>query len=53
MSAVKEVEFFSDRTSYVIGRGRFYHISFVTVLPPAKDKIEYMQDSFREALERM
>jgi hypothetical protein len=48
MSAVKRVEFVSDRMSYVIRRGRWYHIIILDVYAPTEDKTDYVEDSFYE-----
>jgi hypothetical protein len=39
-SAVKKVEFVSDRTSYVILRGRWCHIIVMNIHAPTEDKID-------------
>jgi hypothetical protein len=40
ISAVKRVEFISDRMSYIILRGRWCHIIVPNVHAPTKDKID-------------
>jgi hypothetical protein len=44
------VEFFSDRMSYIILRGRWFHIIVLNVHAPTEDKTD---DSFYEELERI
>jgi hypothetical protein len=39
ISAVKKVEFVVDRMSYIILRGRWFHIIFLNVHAPTEDKI--------------
>jgi hypothetical protein len=51
MSAVKRVEFVSDRMSYIILRGRWCNIIVLNVHAPTEDKIDYMKDRFYEELE--
>jgi hypothetical protein len=53
ISAVKWVEFVSDRMSYIILRGRWCHIIVLNVHAPAEDKIDDVKDSFYEELERV
>jgi exonuclease III len=53
MSAVKRVEFLSDRMSYVILRGLWYNIIVLNVHAPAEDKIDYIKDRFYEELEQV
>jgi hypothetical protein len=50
-SAVKRVEFVSDRMSYVILRGRWCQIIVLNVHAPTKDKTDDVKDSFYEELE--
>ena len=38
LSAVKSVEFVSDRVSYIVLRGRWYNIIVLNVHAPSKDK---------------
>jgi hypothetical protein len=52
-SAVKRVEFVSDRMSYIILRGRWCHIIVLKVHAPTEDKTDDMKDSFYEELERV
>jgi hypothetical protein len=51
ISAVKRVEFLSDRMSYIILRGRWCHIIVLNVHSPTDDKICDVKDSFYEELE--
>jgi hypothetical protein len=50
ISAVKRVEFVIDRTSYIILRGRWFHIIVLNVHAPTEDKID-VKDSFYVELE--
>jgi exonuclease III len=45
-SAVQRVEFVSDRTSYIILRGRRCHIIVLNVRAQTKDKTDDVKDSF-------
>jgi hypothetical protein len=51
ISAVKRVEFVSDRMSYIILRGRWCHIIMLSVHTPAEDNIDNVKDSFYKELE--
>jgi hypothetical protein len=53
ISAVKRVEFVSDRVSYIILRGRWCHIIVLNVHGPTEDKIDEVKESFHEELERV
>jgi exonuclease III len=53
ISAVKRVEFVSDRVLYIILRGRWCHIVVLNVRAPTEDKTDYVRDSFYEELERV
>jgi hypothetical protein len=53
ISAVKRVEFVSDRVSYIILRGRWCHIIVLNVHVPTEDKTDDVKDSFYEELERV
>jgi hypothetical protein len=53
ISAVKRVEFVSDRMSYIILRGRWCHIIVLNVHAPTEDKTDVVKDSFYEELERV
>jgi hypothetical protein len=52
-SAVKRVEFVSDRMSYIILRGRWCHIIVLNVHAPTDDKTDDVKDSLYEELERV
>jgi hypothetical protein len=51
VSAVRTVEFISDRTSYIILRGRWCNIIVLNVLAPCEDQGDDVKDSFYEELE--
>jgi hypothetical protein len=51
ISAVKRVEFVSDRMSYIILRGRWCDIIVLNVHAPIEDKIEGIKDRFYEEAE--
>jgi exonuclease III len=53
ISAVKRVEFVSDRMSYIILRGHWCHIIVLNVHAPTGDKTDDVKDSFYEELERV
>jgi hypothetical protein len=53
ISAFKRVEFVSDRMSYIILRGRWFHVIILNVHAPTGDKIDDVKDSFYEELECM
>jgi hypothetical protein len=53
ISAVKKVEFINDRMSYIILRGRWFHIIVLNVRAPTEDKTDDVKDSFYEELERI
>jgi hypothetical protein len=53
ISAVKRVEFVSDRMSYITLRGSWCHIIVLNVHAPTEDKIDDVKDSFYEELERV
>jgi hypothetical protein len=53
MSAVKRVEFVSDRMSYIILRGRWYNIIVLNVHAPTEDKSDDIKDRFYEELEQV
>jgi hypothetical protein len=53
ISAVKRVEFVSDRMSYIILRGLWCHIIVLNVHSPTEDKTDDVKDSFYEELERV
>jgi hypothetical protein len=51
ISAVKWVEFVSDRMSYVILRVRWSHIIVLNIHARTEDKTDDVKDSFYEELE--
>jgi hypothetical protein len=53
ISAVKRVEFVSDRMSYIILRGCWCHFIVLNVHAPTEDRTDNVKDSFYEELERM
>jgi exonuclease III len=53
ISAVKRVEFITDRMSYIILKGRWCHIIVLNVHAPTEDKTDDVKDSFYEKLERV
>jgi hypothetical protein len=53
VSAVKTVEFFSDRASYIVLRGRWCNIIVLNVHAPSEDKSDDSKDSFYEELEQV
>jgi hypothetical protein len=53
ISAVKRVEFVSDRMSYIILRVRWCHIIVLNVHAPTEDKTVGVKGSFYEELERV
>ena len=46
VSAVKKIEFVSDRFSYIVLRGRWLHIIVVNVHAPSEEKSEELKDFF-------
>jgi hypothetical protein len=52
-SAVKRVEFVSDRISYIILRGRWCQIIVLNVHVPMEVKADAVKDSFYEELGRV
>ena len=52
-SAVKRVEFVSDRVSYIVLRGRWCDIIFLKVHAPNEGKSDCSKDSFYEELEQV
>jgi hypothetical protein len=50
MSAFKRVEFITDRMSYIILKGPWFHI-IQNGYAPAEDRIDYVNNSFYEELE--
>jgi hypothetical protein len=51
ISAVKRVEFVSDRESHIIVRGRWCHIIVLSVHAPTEDKTDDVKDIFYEEVE--
>ena len=52
-SAVKRVEFVSDRMSYIVLRGRWNNIVVLNAHAPSEEKSDEAKDSFYEELERV
>jgi hypothetical protein len=52
-SAVKRVEFVSNKMSYIILRGHGCHVIVLNVHAPTEDKIDDVKDNFYEELERV
>jgi hypothetical protein len=52
ISAVKKVEFVSDRMSYIILRDRWCNINMLNVHAPTEDKTDDIKDRFYEELEQ-
>ena len=52
-SAVKRVEFVSDRMSYIVLRDRWNNIIVLNVHAPSEEKSDESKDSFYEELERV
>jgi hypothetical protein len=53
MSAVKRVEFVSDRMSCIILKGCWCHIIVLNIHAPTEDKTDDVEGSFYEELERV
>jgi exonuclease III len=53
LSAVRRVEFVSDRMSYIILRGRWCNIIVVNVHAPSEDTSDEIKDSFYEEIGRV
>jgi hypothetical protein len=51
ISAIKRVEFVSDRMPYIILRGRWCHIVVLNVHAQTEDKTDYVNSSFCKDLE--
>ena len=51
-SAVKTVEFVSDRVSYIVLRGRWCNIIVPNVHAPSEEKSDDSKDSFYKELEK-
>jgi hypothetical protein len=52
-SAFRRVDFVNDRMSYIILRGRWYHIIVLNVHAPIENKIDDEKGSFYEEMECM
>ena len=52
-SAVKRVEFVSDRLSYIVLRGRWCNIIVLNAHAPSEEKSDEEKDSFYEELEQV
>ena len=53
VSAVKRVEFVSDRMSYTVLRGRWFNIIVLNVHAPSQEKSGDSKDSFLEELQQV
>jgi hypothetical protein len=53
ISAVKRVEYVSDRMSYIILRGSWCHIIVLNVHAPTEDITDDVKDNFNEELQRV
>jgi hypothetical protein len=53
VSAVKRVEFVSDRTSYLVLRGRWCNTIVLNVHTPSEEKSDDSKDSFDEEVEQV
>jgi hypothetical protein len=53
ISAVKRVEFVTDKMSYIILRGRWCHIVVLNVHPPTEGKTDDVKNGFYEELQRV
>ena len=53
VSAVKRIEFVSDRLSYIVLNGHWLHIIVVNVHTPSEEKSEEVKDSFYEEIEKV
>ena len=53
VSAVKRIEFVSDRMSYIVLRGRWCNIIVLNVHAPSGEKIDDSKDSFYEELDQV
>jgi hypothetical protein len=51
ISAVKRIEFISDKMSYIILRGCWYYVTAINIHAPTEDKVDDVKDSFYEELE--
>ena len=53
VSAVKRVEFVSDRVSYIVLRGRWCNIIVLNVHAPSEEQSDDSKDSFCEELDQV
>jgi hypothetical protein len=53
ISAVKSIEYVSERMSYITLRGHWCGIIVLNVHALTEDKIDYMKDSFYKELKRV
>ena len=53
VSAVRRVEFVSDRLSYIVPRGRWFNVIDLNVHAPSEEKSDNSKDSFYEELEQV
>ena len=53
VSAVKRVDFVSDRVSYIVLRGRWCNIIVLNVHAPSEENSDDSKDSFYEDLEQV
>ena len=53
VSAVKRVEFVSDRVQYIVLRGRWCNIIVLNVHAPSEERSDDSKDSFYEELEHV
>ena len=51
LSAMREVQFVSDRISYIILKGKLHDFVIVNIHGPTEDKNNKMKDEFYEELE--
>jgi len=51
--AVKREEFVSDRVSYIVLRGRWFHVIVLNVHAPSEEKSDDSKDSLYEELEQV
>jgi len=53
VTAVKRVEFVSDRMSYIVLRGRWWNIIELNVNVPSEEKSDNVKDSYYVELEQV
>jgi exonuclease III len=53
LSAVKRVDFVSDRVSYMVLRGRWCNITVLNAYAPTEEKSGYLRDNVYEELEQV